>query len=112
YPPAFTPHSPWWPHYHVLGDYFGRLSVALSAGEQVNRILVLEPTSSTWLYASVGTPTPRLRELGAQFQEFVTKLEYQQVEYDLGCERIIRDHGSVKDGKFVIEPRSPHRQSH
>ena len=40
YPQSFNYHEPWWQHYRVLADYFARLSLALSSGEQVNRILV------------------------------------------------------------------------
>ena len=41
YPPVFTYHSPWWSDYKVLNDYFGRLSAALSNGEQINDLLVI-----------------------------------------------------------------------
>lgn len=43
YPPVFTRLSPWWEDYKVLNDYFARLSLVLSQGEQMNDILVLEP---------------------------------------------------------------------
>lgn len=41
-------------------------------------------------------------EIGQAFQSFVTDLEKNQVEYDLGSENIIKDHGVVENGKFVI----------
>ncbi len=103
YPQSFTYHEPWWQHYHVLNDYFGRLSLALSSGEQVNRILVLEPSSSAWMYA---TSNPRMAEIGKLFQEFVTKLEGLQVEYDIGSENIIRDHGKAEGARFVVGRRA------
>ena len=46
YPPVFTRLSPWWEDYKVLNDYFARLSLVLSQGEQMNDILVLEPTTT------------------------------------------------------------------
>ncbi|MCS7316055.1 MAG: glycosyl hydrolase, partial [Bryobacterales bacterium] len=105
YPPTFSYHSPWWSHYRILADYFGRLSLALASGEQINRILVLEPTTSAWMYAGAN-PEPRMKELGEAFQQFITRLEKMQGEYDLGSENIIRDHGRVAKGRFVVGRRA------
>ena len=43
----------------------------------------------------------RSAEIGQAFQSFITTLEKNQVEYDLGSENIIKDMGSVKNGKFI-----------
>jgi len=106
YPPVFTYHSPWWQHYKILNDYFGRLSVALSYGEQINDILILEPTTTLWNYYSYVKKDETLEKIGQEFQNMITRLEKAQIEYDLGSENIIKDKGSVKDGKFVIGKRS------
>lgn len=107
YPPVFTYHSPWWPHYKFLNDYFGRLSYLLSQGEQMNDLLVLEPTSTGWLYYSFAGSSRKLMPMGLDFQRFVTRLERAQVEYDLGSENIIKDQGSVSaDGEFVVGKRA------
>jgi hypothetical protein len=105
YPQSFTYHEPWWGQYHVLADYFARLSLALASGEQVNTILVLEPTSSAWMYAAPKT-NPRMEAIGKEFQEFITRLEHGQVEYDLGSENILRDHGSVRGARLTVGKRS------
>lgn len=106
YPQSFTYHTPWWNHYKLLGDYFGRLSLALATGEQVNRTMVLEPTTSAWMYASPGAPHARMMEIGNSFQEFVTKLESLQGEYDLGSENVIATHGRVNGARFTVGKRS------
>ncbi|HYH56934.1 MAG TPA: glycosyl hydrolase, partial [Anseongella sp.] len=106
YPPSFSYHSPWWPYYGLLNWYFARLSLALSSGRQVNDILVIEPTTSAWMYAAYGKANPEMQELGRKFQSFVTLLERMLVEYDLGSENIIKDHGRVKGGKFIIGERA------
>jgi hypothetical protein len=106
YPPVFTYHSPWWSDYKVLNDYFGRLSVALSNGEQINDLLIIEPTTTLWNYYSYVKGNRTLEQIGQEFQHFVTRLEKSQVEYDLGSENIIKDRGSVKKGKFTIGQRS------
>lgn len=106
YPPYFSYQSSWFKHYRVLNDYYGRLSAALSAGKQSNDVLVIEPTSTLWLYYSYVysyTRKPdRLWEVGEEFQRFVTKLSKQQVEYDLGSETIIADWGAEKNGRLVV----------
>jgi hypothetical protein len=102
YPQSFSYHAPWWPYYKNLNQYFARLSLALSQGAQRNDIVVIEPTTSAWMY----TFNKKLGELGKQFQAFVTTLEKAQVEYDLGSEYIINNHGSVKNGQFVVGHRA------
>ena len=106
YPPVFTRLSPWWEDYKVLNDYFARLSLVLSQGEQMNDILVLEPTTTIWLYYSYVMNDPRCMEIGSAFQRFFTTLEKAQAEYDLGSEHIIKDRGSVRGGKFVVGKRA------
>ena len=106
YPPSFSYHSPWWEAYHVPATYFARLSAALTHGEQVNEILVLEPTTTAWMYQ--GEPADTRAALGDAFQALVVKLAQAQVEFDLGCEDIIADHGAVKGKRFAVGERSYH----
>ena len=102
YPPTFTYHEPWWKNYRYINDHYARLSMALSAGRQINDILVLEPTTSAWLYDSYVNRNPACANIGQTFQNFITKLEKSQVEYDLGSENMIKDMGSVRGGKLII----------
>ena len=107
YPPAFTPHSPWWEYYRELNLHFARLSLALSSGGQYNDVLVLEPTTSIWMYYTYNAPRPnRWRTMGEEFQAFITALERHQVEFDLGSENILLNHGSVKGDRFVVGKRA------
>jgi hypothetical protein len=106
YPQSFSYHTLWWPYYKQLNEYFKRLSFALSQGKQQNHILIIEPTSSAWMYAGPGKQQEGLSAIGNRFQQFVTTLEKAQVEYDLGSENIIKDHGKVNDKKFVVGERS------
>ncbi|MCX6252866.1 MAG: glycosyl hydrolase, partial [Bacteroidia bacterium] len=102
YPPTFDYHEPWWNDYKYLNDHYARLSLALSAGRQINDILIIEPTTSAWLYDSYAKRNQKYAEIGQSFQTLVTKLEKSQVEYDLGSENMIKDIGSVSKGKFVV----------
>jgi len=105
YPQSFSYHEPWWNHYGVLAAHFARLSLALSSGDEVNRVLAIEPTTSAWMYAGP-RPNERMMQIGSAFQEFVTRLAHQQVEFDLGSENIIKDHGRVEGKQFVVGKRS------
>ena len=106
YPDYFTRYSPWGEDYKLLNDHVGRLSLALSQGEQRNDILVIEPTNTIWQYDSEWYSQPKVGQLGSAFQAFVTSLEKAQYEYDLGSEDIIKALGSVKDGKFIVGQRA------
>ena len=107
YPPVFTDHSPWWPYYKPLNMHYARLSMALSAGEQLNDILILEPTTSIWLYFNYrNNRSSQMWDIGNAFQGFITTLEKSQVEYDLGSENIIKDHGRVNGKQFVVNKRT------
>ncbi len=108
WPLSFSWHNPWWPCYHKLIDYFGRLSVLLSSGEKVNRILVMEPTTTVWMYFSPsgdkdhrGT-SAKVDRIGDRFRKFLDYLEARQVEYDLGSEMVLRDFGGVEGNTLKI----------
>jgi len=106
YPQSFSYHTPWWPYYGSLNIHFTRLTFALTRGEERNNILVLEPTTTAWMYYNHDRSDPRFGEIGNNFQAFVTRLQKAQVEYDLGSEYIIRNFGSVAARKFVVGKRA------
>lgn len=105
-PTSFSAHSPWWSHYKTLNQHFSRLSVAMTMGEQMNDILVIEPTTSIWFYYVTWDSRPELWEIGRNFQHFVTTIEKAQSEYDLGSEQVIQDHGSIRGGCFEVGQRA------
>lgn len=102
HPPSFSYHTPWWPAYHVLAGYFSRLSAALSRGQQVHRILVLEPTTTAWMYQG---DRARLEARGEAFMRLLLALEAAQIEYDLGSEDVIARWGSVTQGRLWVGQR-------
>ena len=102
HPQSFSYHEPWWKAYRPMGTYLTRLSVAVSQGRQVNRILVMEPTTTAWMYQG---DHAKLGALGDAFFNLLKTLEAAQVEYDIGCEDIMARHGSVADGKLKVGER-------
>jgi len=113
HPQTFSYHEPWWEAYHKMSTYFTRLSVALSAGEQINDILLLEPTTTAWIYQPDTSGRKNTREIGDTFQNMINQMEKKQVRYDLGSEEIIAKYGDVfthssdmdKTSSFVVGQR-------
>ncbi|MFZ5939557.1 MAG: glycosyl hydrolase [Bacteroidota bacterium] len=102
YPQSFSSHEPWWDEYSTLAMYFARLSVALSSGRQVNHILVIEPTSTAWMYAGGPDQQEKLNRLNSGFGRLLETLEAAQVEYDLGSEEIIQRFGKTGEGLLEV----------
>ncbi len=105
YPPSFSYHEPWWDQYKLMGDYIGRVSMAMSAGEQINQILVLQPTTSAWMYFSRKVKNSSIYGIRDGFKNFVYRMEQQHLEYDLGSEYVIKTLGSVNGDKFTVGRR-------
>jgi hypothetical protein len=103
HPQSFSYHEPWWGAYHNVATYFGRLSAILSQGQQINRLLVLEPTTTAWCYQG---DREHLGKIGESFAQLAKELDTAQIEYDLGCEDIVARHGRVQGAEFVIGQRS------
>jgi hypothetical protein len=106
HPQSFSSAEPWWEAYHVSASYFARLSAALSKGEQINKTLLIEPTTTAWMYNTAGKNPPELEKIGAAFQKMVVDLEKAQVEYDIGCEDIMARHGSLGGESLRVGARS------
>ena len=105
YPQSFTYHEPWWNHYGLSATYFRRLSLALSTGEQVNRTLVIEPTTSAWMYARVKGEDEHMAAMEHAFRDLVNRLEAAQAEYDIGSEYMIKEHGKSEGKKLRVGRR-------
>lgn len=103
FPQSFGTHAPYWGLYRYQADYFARLSAALSSGYQKNHILVIEPTTTAWMYYNpTSAENMQMNRVKQQFEPFLAKLEKFQAEYDLGSEDIIARHGKVEEGRFII----------
>jgi hypothetical protein len=106
YPPSFSYHEPWWNNYNKMGDYIGRISMAMSAGEQINTTLVLQPNTSAWMYYSKFKRYSEINNIKHNFKDFVYQLERKHVEYDLGSEHVLKTLGSINKDEFVVGKRT------
>ncbi len=95
HPQSFSYHEPWWDSYHVMAQYVTRLSAAMSMGQQRNHVLVIEPTTTAWMYQEDSTQSAKLTEIGKSFFDLLLGFERAQAEYDIGCEDVMARHGGV-----------------
>jgi hypothetical protein len=91
-----------------MARYFTRLSAALSKGEQINNVLLIEPTTTAWMYQGDPEHRDHLEKLGNEFQQLVTNLAKSQVEFDIGSEYIIANHGAVEGKQLRVGRRTYH----
>jgi hypothetical protein len=106
YPPSFSYHEPWWSDYKIMGDYIGRVCLATAAGQQINKILVLQPNTTAWMYFSRKVKNAVVDSIQDDFKTFVYKLERNHYEYDLGSEYVLRTIGLVKDANLIVGQRA------
>ncbi len=102
HPQSFSYHEPWWDAYHVHAQYMTRLSAALSQGEQINQVLVIEPTTTAWMYQG---NEAKLREIGDSFFNLLMALEAAQIEYDLGDEDVIAREARLENAQLRVGQR-------
>jgi hypothetical protein len=77
----------------------------MSAGQQINQTLVLQPNTSAWMYFSRKDINPVINTIRDGFKNFVYRMEQKQLEYDLGSENVLKTLGSVKNGQLVVGQR-------
>lgn len=103
---TFSDHSSWWEDYRHEADHEGRLTWALTRGTEVNRVLLLQPTTTAWLHKgfpvggrdpSLETPgTSALSRMKRDQGTLINSLTERQVDFDLGDEFILEELGEVQ----------------
>ncbi|MFW6308802.1 MAG: glycosyl hydrolase [bacterium] len=111
---TFSDHSPWWQYYRDHADHVARTSIALSQGEEYNRVLVLHPTTSAWLHHTGSVfnkcdfgenENKKLEKIKEVQINLLLKLYENQIDFDIGNEFIMEEFGRVEDGKMIIGQR-------
>ena len=111
WPQTFSDHSPWWDAYRVQADHIARVVHALRQGREQNRILVLQPTTTAWLYYRPPSFTPgqnldpaieKLRQIQI---DLVLALTGEHFDFDLGDELILAELGTVQAGQLRVGQR-------
>jgi hypothetical protein len=100
YPAAISPQSPWWELYPLVEDYFARVNVALTRGEEVRDILVIHPVESTWTLIKRGwRADPRVRDFDRALVELEDTLLGAHLDFDYGDEEMLSRLGAVSRKK-------------
>jgi len=100
HPQSFSDVAAWWPYYRLHADHTARLCYVMSQGTVNHRVLVLEPTTSGFLWARRGGETPELQRLRETFGELNQFLADHQVDFDLGDEYVLEWFGEAR-GKQI-----------
>ena len=101
YPASIFHQSGWYKNYKYVEDYFSRMNVLMSQGQEVCDVLVVSPIESIWSQINAGwistfnARTPELREIERRFRELFNILQDNQIDFDYGDEDIMKRHGSV-----------------
>ena len=115
YPPVFNYNTTWWKYNKVIEDYFSRLSAVLIEGEVIRDILVIHPSTTAWCMLGTnpyGLPKrgndrdiPAIKEYGDKFNLLLKYLMGCHNDFDLGDELIMKETGSVREGKLYINKK-------
>ncbi|MCD9021513.1 glycosyl hydrolase [Cohnella silvisoli] len=107
HPQSFDWRQPWWEEFGAMNDYFGRLSYALSQGKTVNRILLLNTTTSSFLFTPHDYENNEFYKRGiSDTVRLAQRLCDSQWDYDWGDEFIIERHGSAVNGGLAVGART------
>jgi hypothetical protein len=97
YPAGIFYHSPWWELYPKVEDYFARLHVAMTRGEELRDLLVIHPIESMWLRVRQGWGTdPEVARLDRELVALRDALLGAHLDFDYGEEEILSRHGRVE----------------
>ena len=95
FPPNLFFQQPWWSQNHLLDDYFGRVTYALTRGKRQVDLLVLHPMASAWVTYRPEDATDVL-PLDVALAQLVDQLLAAHRDFHLGDDRILAGHASVE----------------
>ncbi|MCD7820163.1 MAG: hypothetical protein LUH07_14135, partial [Lachnospiraceae bacterium] len=118
YPPVFQYQTTWWKDFHLMEDYFARLSMCVQTGEVVRDILVLHPITSVWtqcgsdpkedlgrVHMNMGWLDKHILDLniwGEQYNRLARLLLGAHLDFDFGDETLLAQIGAAEDGKLKV----------
>jgi len=113
YPAAIFHQSPWWELYPKVEDYFARVNLVMSRGEEVRDLLVIHPVESMWLLCRKGWHGAReTTDYDQTLTDLRDTLLGANIDFDYGDEDILARHGRVaaKAGEVrVVVGRAAYR---
>lgn len=101
YPPSLFIQQTWWDEYYRFNDYMARLSTLLIEGKKQVEVLLLHPMHTGWITYD-GTNNPTIQEYDKDFSGATMTLSGLHIDYHLGDETIMAEHGTLADGMLKI----------
>lgn len=101
YPPSMFYQSPFWKEYKTFMDYLARLGNILSDGADKTDVMMIHPMQSIWIKYTNDDLCGE-DAFDTAFMETSLKLYEYHIPYHFGDETLIRRHGRVENGKFII----------
>jgi hypothetical protein len=107
WPHTLSDHSPWWQAYPGHADHLTRCNAVLNQGVEENRVLLLHPDSSGWLFynphAQQGKkPEGVLDEIRQSQLRLVRDLNRAGIDFDLGDEFTLAEMGRITGGQLQV----------
>ncbi len=97
YPASIGFQSPWYRQYDAMETYFARINTCLTRGKAVERIGVIHPIESYWLYWGCEDQTGSIRsEMDRQFLDLFDILLYGLQDFDLIAESLLPEQAQGK----------------
>jgi hypothetical protein len=82
-PPSEFEQNPYWPYFSKLSTYAGRLAYAMTRGQRVARIAVLDPVSTLWSHQdAAGNRDEKARSVAADWTAILRELTAAQRPHD------------------------------
>jgi hypothetical protein len=113
WPQSITDHSSWFPWYRQHADHVARAATMLSQGREINRVLLLQPTTSLWMHYAhpalqpgQGAVPEKLNEIAEGHYAVFFALTDRQVDFDLGDETILAELGKARARKLAVGERA------
>ena len=96
YPAGIFFQSPWWELYSKVEDYFARIHVVMTQGEEVRDLLVIHPVESMWMLAKRGwLGNPETRAMDMAHYHLTNRLLAEHLDFDFGDEGLMSRHARV-----------------
>ncbi len=106
YPPAMYYQQPWWEDMSIFFDAVSRIGMLLAEGEIVAQTLLIHPQTTAWMlydgYELSHECRGEIEVYNRALLRDMRTLEDKHVQYHLGDETLIRRHGRVENGRFII----------
>ncbi len=104
YPAAISYQSPWWQAYGKVEDYFARVHVLMSRGQEVRDLLVIHPVESMWTLFYIGHDPADRRRLEEGFWQLRDELLGEHIDFDYADEDVLARRGRVvrRDGQVAL----------